>query len=80
MCAHIAMSKCSMTKVNVTKVEKHRLDLALDLGLTAQWLQQFARSTEVSTHFVKLMCCRLAKSYCIRWRITVYLFFSSSME
>ena len=41
-----------MTKVNVTKVEKHRLDLALDLGLTAQWLQQFASSTEVSTFFL----------------------------
>ena len=69
-----------MTEVNVTKVEKHRLDLALDLGLTAQWLQQFASSTEASTLFVKLMCCRLTKSYCSHWRITLHLFFSSNME
>ena len=51
LCVHtlLCMSKCSMTKVSMTKVEKHRLDLDLDLGLTAQWLQQFASSTEVST-------------------------------
>ena len=69
-----------MTKVNVTKVEKHRLDVGLDLGLIAQWLQQFASSTEVSILFVKLMSCRLTKSYCRYWQITLHLFFSSSME